>query len=72
MNLPVLVTNVGDLSNTIPHDKAGFVVEVNQAAIIEGLIQMGKAENIQRYRKGMEKEKSRFEWSYLCDNLDQF
>ena len=57
MNLPVLVTNVGDLSNTIPHDKAGFVVEVNQAAIIEGLIQMGKAENIQRYRKGMEREK---------------
>ena len=37
---PMLVTNVGGLADTVPHDKVGLVVEPNSKSIAEGIIQL--------------------------------
>jgi D-inositol-3-phosphate glycosyltransferase len=71
MELPVLVTDVGDLANTIPHQKAGLVVQPNIASITKGLNEMAQSKNLLHFRKGMRDEKHRFEWATLCDKLDQ-
>jgi len=37
---PMLVTNVGGLADTVPHDKVGLVVDPNPKSIAEGIIQL--------------------------------
>ncbi len=37
---PMLVTNVGGLADTVPHDKVGLVVEPNAISIAKGIIQL--------------------------------
>ena len=37
---PMLVTNVGGLADTVPHDKVGLVVEPNVRAIADGILQL--------------------------------
>lgn len=71
MELPILVTNVGDLANMVPHNKVGQVVEKNISAITEGMQVLSDPDKLNAFKKGIQEEKKRFEWSYLCDNLDQ-
>ena len=37
---PMLVTNVGGLADTVPHDKVGLVVQPNPSSIAEGIVQL--------------------------------
>jgi glycosyltransferase involved in cell wall biosynthesis len=70
MELPILVTNVGDLANMVPHDKVGRVSDINISAIAENLNIMAQPTVMKQYRIGIKEEKKRFEWSVLCDKLD--
>lgn len=70
MELPILVTNVGDLANMVPHDTVGRVSEVNIPAITENLFKMADKTSLARYKTGIREEKSRFEWAVLYDNLN--
>ena len=70
LNLPMLVTDVGDLPNMVKHDAVGQVCKKNSTAIANGLATISNQENINRYRKNILIEKIRFEWSTLCDSLD--
>ncbi len=72
MELPILVTNVGDLATMVPHEKVGQVVEKSIHAITEGMEKMATTANLNRYKAGIEEEKKRFEWNKLCDELDRF
>lgn len=72
MGLPILVTNVGDLANMVPDGKVGRVVAPeNTMAITNAMKEMTKLTTLLDYRAGIAEEKKRFEWSVLCDNLDQ-
>lgn len=72
LELPILVTNVGDLPNMVPHQKVGLVCAPNVDSIAAHLTEMVEAENLKKFQTGIRDEKSRFEWSVLCDNLDRF
>ena len=71
MNLPMLVTNVGDLMNMVPDGKVGLVCENDIESISEALIKMNNTESLQAFAENIELEKKRFEWGTLCDNLDK-
>ena len=70
LELPMLVTNVGDLANMVSHDKVGQVCESNIEAIAAALAKMNDQKALDKYLTGVKEEKKRFEWSVLCDNLD--
>ena len=71
MNLPMLVTNVGDLMNMVPNGKVGLVCENDIKSIANALIDMSNKANLSSFVTGIEEEKKRFEWGRLCDNLDK-
>ncbi|NOQ75977.1 MAG: glycosyltransferase [Crocinitomix sp.] len=72
MELPILVTNVGDLATMVTDGKVGRVVEAgNNQAIVDAMKEMSVSAQIAHYKAGIAEEKKRFEWSVLCDNLDQ-
>ncbi len=72
MELPILVTNVGDLATMVKDGIVGRVVPPgNNDAIIDAMAQMSTPNQLEAYKKGITLEKKRFEWSVLCDNLDQ-
>lgn len=70
MNLPILVTNVGDLAEMVPDGRVGIVTSPDVRSIIEGLKKVAQPEHLPAYVKGIQEEKKRFEWKMLCDNLD--
>ncbi|OIQ35881.1 MAG: hypothetical protein BM555_03780 [Crocinitomix sp. MedPE-SWsnd] len=70
MELPMLVTNVGDLSNMVKHDLVGQVCENNIDDIAKSLLVICQSDKIQSYQNNIKDEKKRFEWSKLCDSLD--
>jgi glycosyltransferase involved in cell wall biosynthesis len=61
---PMLVTNVGGLADTVPHDKVGLVVEPNPNSIAEGILQL--------YERGTDhfiphliSEKKKYSWEQM-------
>jgi glycosyltransferase involved in cell wall biosynthesis len=70
MEIPMLVTNVGDLSNMVKHDVVGQVCENDIDSIASALRQMNDHKKLSSYSLGVAKEKKRFEWGVLCDNID--
>ena len=70
MDLPILVTNVGDLAEMVPNDKVGKVTSTEIKEITQGLLEMSNPLNLDHYVQGIQEEKKRFEWSALCENLD--
>ncbi|MFT4601023.1 MAG: glycosyltransferase involved in cell wall biosynthesis, partial [Arenicella sp.] len=70
MELPMLVTDVGDLSNMVKHDLVGQVCENSIEEIAKSLLAICQESNITKYSHNIKDEKKRFEWSKLCDSLD--
>jgi glycosyltransferase involved in cell wall biosynthesis len=66
--IPMLVTNVGALADTVPDGKVGFVVEPTVNAIANGIVQL--------YEKGshyfiphIKEEKKKYSWEKMADNF---
>jgi glycosyltransferase involved in cell wall biosynthesis len=61
---PMLVTNVGGLADTVPHDKVGLVVEPNPSAIAKGILQLydrGTA----HFMPHLISEKKKYSWEQM-------
>lgn len=61
---PMLVTNVGGLADTVPHDKVGLVVEPNPKSIAEGILQLydrGTA----HFMPHLMTEKKKYSWEQM-------
>lgn len=71
MELPMLVTKVGDLATMVPHGKVGLVSGVSNEEIEMSLNEMANPQQLEKFREGIKEEKKRFQWSVLCDKLDQ-
>jgi glycosyltransferase involved in cell wall biosynthesis len=60
---PMLVTNVGGLSEIIENGKCGYVVEPNATEITEALIDFFETEKEDYFTTEVQKAKERFSWS---------
>ncbi len=61
---PMLVTNVGGLADTVPHDKVGLVVEPNVSAIAKGIIQLYE-KGADHFLPNLITEKKKYSWEQM-------
>jgi len=67
--IPTLVTNVGGLSEIIPHKIAGYVVEPNAKAIAEGVMDYFDKNRAAAFTEGMKVEKKKYEWKIFVEEV---
>jgi glycosyltransferase involved in cell wall biosynthesis len=68
-NKPMLVTNVGGLSELIPHQKVGYVVEKEENEIAEAISNFYSQAKEKEFVANIEIEKQKFTWKNLCEQL---
>lgn len=66
---PMLVTDVGGLSEIIPHMIAGYVVQPNAAAIRDALIDFFKQDRLETFTQNVIEEKKRFSWENMTKTI---
>jgi glycosyltransferase involved in cell wall biosynthesis len=66
--IPMLVTNVGALADTVPNDKVGVVVAPNSSAIADGIITLYK-KGASYYIPFIKEEKKKYSWEKMADNF---
>jgi D-inositol-3-phosphate glycosyltransferase len=64
---PMIVTDVGGLSEIVPHGEAGYVVEPTPQYIADAIVQFYEGENAIRFQEGVKKNKTRFSWEAMVD-----
>ena len=60
---PMLVTDVGGLSEIIPHGEAGYVVSPQPAAIAEALVDFCLRNRQHHFDAGLAREKQKYQWA---------
>jgi len=65
---PMLVTNVGGLADTVPHDKVGLVVEPNPNSIAEGILQLYER-GTAHFMPHLISEKKKYSWLVLTQQI---
>ncbi len=63
--VPILVTDVGGLAETVPHQKVGYAVDVNPKAIADALVDFYENERAETYIANLKEEKKKYEWSRM-------
>ncbi len=68
-NKPMLVTDVGGLSEIIPHGKGGYVVTPEPEAIAESIFDFYNQNREDRFAEDIKEEKARFSWDIFVKNV---
>jgi len=68
-NKPMLVTNVGGLSEIIPDGKIGYVVEPDSSEIANALIDFYQKDRIAEFETNIIEEKKKFSWSNMANTF---
>jgi glycosyltransferase involved in cell wall biosynthesis len=66
--IPMLVTNVGALADTVPNDKCGVVVAPNEEAIAQGIVILYKT-GASYYIPFIKEEKKKYSWEQMADQF---
>ena len=69
---PMLVTNVGGLGEIVPDQKVGYVVEPDEKAIADALVDFFTYRNEQSYADNLKIEKEKFSWKRMTEALTNF
>jgi len=67
---PMLVTNVGGLAEIVPHNKVGYVCDINTKDIADCIVEFYSEEKEEEFTKNTKEEKLRFTWSELVKGVD--
>jgi D-inositol-3-phosphate glycosyltransferase len=68
-NKPMLVTNVGGLSETVPNGKVGYVCEKSEIDIAKALTDFYENKKELEFSKNVEAYKSNFSWNHICNMI---
>lgn len=68
-NKPMLVTNVGGLSEIVPDGKIGYVVEPESQKIADALVDFYANNRILEFEANVEAEKEKFSWSNMVNTF---
>lgn len=66
---PMVVTNVGGLSEIIPHGKAGYVVNSQPKDIADAIISFYNSGKEKEFIEGVIDEKKKFSWKNIMDGI---
>jgi glycosyltransferase involved in cell wall biosynthesis len=67
---PMIVTDVGGLSEIVPDGQVGYVVEPDAAVIAKSIEKIYENNNLQRMTENMITEKQRFSWDYFAGQME--
>ena len=67
---PMLVTDVGGLSETIPHGKVGYVVKTDVNAIADALVDFFENERLEQFTENVRLEKKKYEWEKMMEAIN--
>ncbi len=67
---PMLVTDVGGLSETIPHGKVGYVVKTDVNAIADALVDFFENERLEQFTENVRLEKKKYEWEKMVEAIN--
>ena len=67
--IPMIVTNVGGLSEIVPNEVAGWVCEPNVESLTSALREALQAGKIANIRQNLPELKKQYSWSSLVENL---
>lgn len=67
--VPMLVTDVGGLSEIVPDQKVGYVVPVNDEAIADAIIDFFNNGRAIEFQKNVDTEKKRFTWDAMSREI---
>jgi glycosyltransferase involved in cell wall biosynthesis len=66
---PMLVTDVGGLSEIVPHQKCGYVVNPDPRSITEAIIDYFENNRKEEFTQGVKQEKAKFTWDKLITSI---
>ena len=67
---PMLVTDVGGLSEIVPHGKVGYIVKPNEKDIADALIDFFDNKRFNDFTENIILEKEKFQWSTMIDSIN--
>ncbi|MFV0391979.1 MAG: glycosyltransferase [Paludibacteraceae bacterium] len=67
---PMLVTDVGGLSETVPDGKVGYVVAVDEKAVADALVDFFANNRLEQFTENVRLEKKKYEWSRMVEALN--
>lgn len=68
-NKPMIVTNVGGLSEMCPNEKVGYVVDPNPMKIADSILRFFTDTDHEAMQKSMMEEKKKYSWKILVNNI---
>lgn len=68
---PMLVTNVGGLSEIVPHGEIGYVVEPNASQISDALIDFYEQNRQKEFEDNIKEEKKKYAWGHFTDTINK-
>lgn len=68
---PVIVTNVGGLSEIVSDGQVGFVVEPDALSITQAIKKIYENNRLQQMSENMISEKRRYSWDYFTEQLEE-
>jgi D-inositol-3-phosphate glycosyltransferase len=69
-NKPMLVTDVGGLSETIPHGKVGYVVDPGPSAIADAIVDFYTNDRRDFFTQNVISEKEKFSWGSMVETIE--
>ena len=66
---PMLVTNVGGLSEYVPHLKVGYVVEKDPGQIAESIVDFFRNERFEEFTVNAKEEKKKYGWEVFVEQV---
>lgn len=67
---PMIVTRVGGLPEIVPHERAGYVVDIDPTAIADAVVDYFDRDREAEMTEGVRVEKHRFSWSKMVEALE--
>ena len=67
---PMLVTNVGGLAEIVPHNKVGYVCDINTKQIADYIVEFYTKNKEKEFSDNTKEEKKRFTWKVLVEGID--
>ncbi|MBN1543506.1 glycosyltransferase [candidate division KSB1 bacterium] len=68
---PLIVTDVGSLAETVPHEKAGLVVPPEKPeALAKAICRFFESQMAEKLQKGVQEEKQKYSWEALYKALE--
>jgi glycosyltransferase involved in cell wall biosynthesis len=68
-NKPMITTNVGGLSELIPHNRVGYVVNTDKNEISKAIMEFYKQNKEEEFSKNAAIEKKKYSWEVFVDSI---